>query len=108
MTTSGDSNASWDKGVDDAMATVGPVGRDLASGRASGPAAVLLNEPVQPVAPDDSPASRSPDRVLGLRGDLLLDLLVRALGVDVRDELPEDPPEVALADHDEVPQDLSP
>src|SRR5580704_8748712 len=108
MTTSGHSDASWEKGVDDAMATVGTVVRDLASGRASGRAAVLLNEPVQHVAPDDSPASRSPDRVLGLRGDLLLDPLVRALGVEVRDEFPEDPPEVALADHHEVPQDLSP
>ncbi len=108
MTTGGHFGRSLDNGVDDAAATFGKVERDFAWGRYSRRAAVLLNEPIENVAPHDSPARRSLDRVLDLGGDLLLDPLVRTLGVEVRDELAEGPPEVALADHDEVPQDLSP
>src|SRR5271170_698027 len=108
MTTGGHFGASLPQGVDDAVATIGKVVRDSDCRRDSRCAAVLLNEPVQDVAPHDTPACRSLDRVLDLGGDLLLDPLVRALRVEMRDELREDPPEVALADHDEVPQDLSP
>jgi hypothetical protein len=108
MTSGGRLDASLDEAVNDAVATVGEVVRDFGCGRNSCRAAVLLNETVQHVPPDDSPANGSLHRVLDVCGDLLPDPLVRALRVEVRDELPEDPPKVALADHDEMLQDLSP
>src|SRR5580700_4432312 len=104
MTTDGHSRD--DVGLRANEAATAAFRQDNGSGRSSG-AAVFLNEPVEDVVSDDSPASASLDRVVDLRGDLLSYPLVRALGIEVGDELAKDPPKVALADNDEVPENLA-